>query len=47
MANPVTLDGSNLTLEDLGAIAEGASVRLAEDGLARMQAGRAVLVKAL
>lgn len=47
MADAVMLTGKTLTLEALGAIAKGATVALAEDGIASMRAGRAVLVKAL
>ncbi|MEL7154885.1 MAG: aromatic amino acid lyase, partial [Pseudomonadota bacterium] len=47
MSARVMLNGSDLTLEALGQIAGGAEVGLAPEGLTRMQAGRAVLVKAL
>lgn len=47
MSARVQLSGSDLTLEALSAIAEGAEVGLAEAGLLKMQAGRAVLQQAL
>ena len=47
MAKQVMLTGEGLTLEDLAAIADGAEVALAGSGLERMQAGRAVLERAL
>ena len=47
MTTLVLLNGKDLTLDALDGIAGGAQVSLAEDGLTRMRAGRAVLVKAL
>jgi len=43
----VALDGRSLTLEELGRVAAGAPVALADDARARMEAGRAVVDRAL
>jgi len=46
-AGTVRLDGTSLMIGDLVAVAQGAAVSLAPEGLARMQAARAVIERAV